>query len=255
MPIGLSDSPVIRPSSVAVMPRRVPSRYIASSTAMVSAMVGVPRKVSTDCSAAAFGQGDGAERRAQDQHHRHRDETRDQAERRRAGAHRGAGLHRGRRCRRSVGSLSGRSSGLLARLSRRRTRRAPRRAPACRSSEPHHTPADQPGRDAAGQTHDDDPAEVDVQQPGRGDGAGVRRQERVRHGQAGEHRHRVAAPATCRRAWPPRRPAGRARRCRCRRTPGCRARGRSGPSPAARPSGPNSFSSRVAARRRRRTVP
>ena len=49
MPIGLSDSPVIRASSATVMPRRIPSRYMASSTATVSAIAGVPRKNTTDC--------------------------------------------------------------------------------------------------------------------------------------------------------------------------------------------------------------
>ena len=48
MPIGLSDSPVIRASSPTVMPRRIPSRYMASSTATVSATVGVPRKNTID---------------------------------------------------------------------------------------------------------------------------------------------------------------------------------------------------------------
>lgn len=45
--------------------------------------------------------------------------------------------------------------------------------------------------DAAEDAHEDDPAEVDLEQTGGGDRAGVRRQEGVGHGQAREERHAV----------------------------------------------------------------
>ena len=51
--------------------------------------------------------------------------------------------------------------------------------------------ADDPGGDAAGEAHDDDPAEVDVEQSRRGDRSRVRGQEGVHHRQAGEERQAV----------------------------------------------------------------
>ena len=92
--------------------------------------------------------------------------------------------------------------------------------------DPHQTPADQQRGDPADQAHEDEPAQAHAQQPGGRDRTRVRRQERVCHRQAGEHRQRVEHQRPPAAASPRRRPAAPARRCRCRRTPGCRRSGR-----------------------------
>ena len=75
-----------------------------------------------------------------------------------------------------------------------------------------------------------------MKQSGGGDRAGVRRQERVGHGEARQQRHGSRAGSTCRSAWRRRTRSARGRRCRRRRRPGCRRSGRSGPSRAGRAS-------------------